>query len=265
MKSDAPGGAQQARGFPAKLLEAAAELLYPSSLYCVACGNLIDASRPYALCDTCRSEIAWHRGALPSGHEFRNGWSCVQYSGPIKNMVRDMKYHDRPSTAKNIAEIMADRAAGEDGIMSADIIVPVPMYHAKKRKRGYNQTELIAADLAQRLGIRYAPDILVKTKMTEAMSSKNSDERRLMLTDAFAVNDDAGSRAAPDAAPADAASSRVHAAHILLIDDVFTTGSTADACARTLREAGAASVDLFVFATGALALSGGFGDESGLK
>jgi ComF family protein len=235
MKTDAPG-------FLARRIEAAAELLYPSSIYCVACGNLIDASRPYALCDTCRSEIAWGRGALPSGHEFRNGWSCVSYSGPIKNMVRDMKYHDRPSTAKNIAEIMADRAAGEDGIMNADVIIPVPMYRAKKRKRGYNQTELIAADLAQRLGIAYAPDVLIKTKMTEAMSSKNSDERRLMLTDAFAVED--------------SEPSRVHAARVLLIDDVFTTGSTADACARTLCEAGAASVDLFVFATGALAVGG---------
>jgi ComF family protein len=214
---------------------AAADMLYPPAIYCVSCGNLIDSSRPYALCDRCRHEIDWRFGELPSGHEFAEGFYCAVYAGPVKRMVRDMKYRDKPYIAQYIAEAMADRAAGEPALASADIIVPVPMHAAKKRRRGYNQTELIAARLAKLMGIPCGPDILIKTMPTEAMSAKNRDERRLALSGAFeAVH--------------------VPAMKILLIDDVFTTGATADACARALALAGAPATNLFVFATGAMGI-----------
>jgi predicted amidophosphoribosyltransferase len=174
-------------------------------------------------------------------------------------MVRDMKYRDKPYIAESIAEIMAERAAGEADIMDADIIASTPMHISKKRKRGYNQAELIAAHLAKLLGIRYAPDIITKIHPTEALSTKNRDERALLLADAFDVTStnsmittsekSATHPTQPEAVQPCAANS---APRILLIDDVFTTGATADACTQALYKAGAASVDLYVFATGAV-------------
>jgi predicted amidophosphoribosyltransferase len=173
-----------------------------------------------------------------------------------------MKYRDKPHIARYIAEAMADRAAGEPEIENADIIIPVPMHAAKKRRRGYNQTELIAAHLAKLLALPYASDVLVKTMATETLSTKNRDERLLALSDAFAIAPAPNahpSAPAPDAHP-QAPASNAHPSvplrgkKILLIDDVFTTGSTADACTRTLLLAGAAAVNLFVFATGAMGL-----------
>jgi len=226
-------------------MNTAVDLLYPPSIYCVACGNLIDDTRPYAICDRCRREIDWRLGALPSGHEFSAGYYCAAYTGWVKNMVRDMKYHDKPYIAESIAEIMSERAAGETGITDADIIVPTPMYLSKRRRRGYNQAELIAARLAKLLGIRYVPDILAKTQPTEALSTKNRDERALLLADAFTATTNI-SLGVPIESPRAIVDNEIlsdtPAPRILLIDDVFTTGATADACTRALRKAGAGSV-----------------------
>lgn len=231
-------------------LSAAIDLLYPPALYCISCGNLIDRSRPYALCDRCRHETDWRFGELPSGHEFGKGFYCAVYTSPVKRLVRNMKYHDKPHIAEYIAEAMADRAAGEPDIAATDIVVPVPMHAVKKRLRGYNQTELIASHLAKLLGIAYAPDMLIKTRPTETLSTKNRDERLLALSDVFTANP------APAPYPPVPAPNPYQdaPAKILLIDDVFTTGSTADACTRALFRAGASSVTLFVFATGAMGI-----------
>jgi predicted amidophosphoribosyltransferase len=175
----------------------------------------------------------------------------------VKNIVRDMKYHDKPYIAENIAEIMADRAYGDEEIMGADLIIPTPMFAAKKRKRGYNQAELIAARLAELTGIEYAPDILVKNHQTEALSTKNRDERALLLSGAFSADGEKlcvsefYGNISQDISSLNSQPRNGKSARVLLIDDVFTTGATSNACARALYSAGAATVDLFVFATGA--------------
>jgi ComF family protein len=161
-----------------------------------------------------------------------------------------MKYHDSPYIARYIAEAMYNRAAGEPEAESADMVIPVPMYALKKRRRGYNQAELIAARLAELLGIAYTPNLLIKTKSTDALSTKNRDERFLSLANVFTVQSEHAGKPSLDAN--NSGLSPIENQNILLIDDVFTTGATADACAHALYEAGAASVTLFVFATGAL-------------
>jgi ComF family protein len=222
------------------VLSIAADMLYPPAIYCISCENLIDSSRPYAICDRCGREIDWRLGELPSNHEFAKGFYCVLYTDPVKRIVRGMKYRDKPYIAQYIAEAMADRAAGEPEIEDADLIVPVPMYAGKKRRRGYNQTELIAAHLSKLISGPCDPNIIFKTIATETLSAKNRDERLIALSDTFAVSSPTDHNSAIP-------TQYIKGKKILLLDDVFTTGSTADACSRTLLLAGAASVNLFVF------------------
>ncbi len=117
--------------------------------------------------------------------------------------------------------------------MPSSIVTCVPMHRDKLRKRGYNQAELLAKAAAKELGLPYA-DLLIKQKATASMRGSDAQTRRGLLTDSFTLAKDA--------------EDRIRDKHIILVDDVMTTGSTADVCARLLRSGGAARVDVLCFA-----------------
>jgi ComF family protein len=251
-------------------------LFFPSDVYCAACGNLIDGTRPYALCDRCVREIEWLTGDVRTcavcgkalsphrtggvcadcrewGRGFDRGLSCCVYAGRARDLVRAMKYRDAAWIARGVAEAMYDRwvqlaeggclpQAIEAGPVQPDLVVPVPMTAAKRRRRGYDQAALVARRFAQLIDAPFAGDVLVRNRDTAVMSGLGAFERRANMAGAFAIDPYARKLIeAGELAPGD----------VLLIDDVFTTGSTADACAAVLKEAGARTVTLFTFASGA--------------
>ena len=113
-------------------------------------------------------------------------------------------------------------------------MAPVPMHPHRLLARRYNQAAEIARPLARRHGLAYLPDALVRRKATPSQAGKSGSGRRRNVAGAFAVPE--GRRA------------KVAGRRILLIDDVLTTGATAEACAKALLAAGAAQVDLAVIA-----------------
>jgi predicted amidophosphoribosyltransferase len=260
-------------------------LLFPSDIYCAACGNLIDGTRPYALCDVCVREIPWHTGdtcdvcgkalaphrtggvcreCRERGRSFDAGLSCCSYTGRARLLVREMKYRDAAWIAAKLADAMYDRwlqlgraGGGQDCIQSGqpDSVLPsgfgtgpgfvvthVPMAEAKRRARGYDQAETIARRLARLIGAPFADGMLVRRRDTAVMSALGAHERRANMDGAF----EAGEYARGLIAEGDPA-----LRNVVLIDDVFTTGSTADACAAALKESGVKRVTLFTFASGA--------------
>jgi len=112
------------------------------------------------------------------------------------------------------------------------LIVPVPLHPRRRRERGFNQSELIARELARRADTSVAPDALVRRQDTAPQTGLSAASRRANVRGAFAVRQRA----------------RVSGRTVVLVDDVFTTGATAHACARALREAGAAEVRLLTMA-----------------
>ncbi|MDR1953361.1 MAG: ComF family protein [Clostridiales Family XIII bacterium] len=253
----------------------AAELIFPSNIYCIACGNVVDETRVYALCDKCMNELAWNTGKVcakcgkslendradgeatdtessgvrdelcfdcqKASHAFRKGYACVTYAGNAKEIVRSLKYRDNPYIAEKLAKIMWERIREEideetGEVFTLDLILPVPMHIMKRRKRGYDQAVLIARRLSERMEIPCDENCIIRDGETAVMSSLGRSERKLNVSDAFSM--------------ACGAAERVAGKNILLVDDVFTTGSTADACASVLYGAGAANVDIFVFAAG---------------
>jgi ComF family protein len=263
-----------------KLAKGALDLLYPPSIYCMACGNLIDASRPYTLCDACRERFAWATGRTCAkcgkrlqgdgpralcadcaddtggGHLFEKGFACVEYAD-CRAILHGFKYGGRAYYGAQIARVMYDRllygvlcdGLAEDGSgapadirapverLRVDLLLPVPMYKKKERKRGYNQADIAGRELARLLARPYAADILERTRNTSVMSGLSGEERGANVRGAFAL-----ARGKEDA---------VRGLRVMLVDDIFTTGSTIDACAETLLAAGAVSVRFIVFATGA--------------
>ena len=116
-----------------------------------------------------------------------------------------------------------------------DIIVPVPMYKAKLKQRGFCQTTLIAKNLAEFTGKPVSTDNLVRKRNTPAMSGLDEDSRKQNVKNAFGIAD----------------AEEFLGKRVLLLDDVLTTGSTADECAYQLKRAGAEKVFLAVFASAA--------------
>lgn len=244
------------------------DLIFPKDIYCVSCGRPLplqeygNSAFYTALCGDCADEIAWLCGrccakcgrplanenpgvlcrecAAGAQHFFGRAYACALYSGRSASIVRDIKYRNKAWYADTLAVMMAARylsfADPDTGeLPEYDYIANVPMSPRKRAKRGFDQSALLAAGLARRIGIPYLNGAIRRTRETAVMSALSGDERRRNLEGAFASGYDM----------------IAERPRILLVDDVYTTGSSVDACAAVLLAAGARGVDVFVFAIGA--------------
>lgn len=145
-------------------------------------------------------------------------------------MIIRHKYGLDQPMGRALAECMGEHlpVAGEH----YDLVVPVPLHPKRLRWRGFNQAALLAAEVAKRLGCKLDTTSLVRIVATPPQTAHDLETRRRNVRHAFAVR-------RPD---------RIANQRMLLVDDVMTTGATANECARTLRAAGARSVDVFTLA-----------------
>ena len=235
--------------------EKLADIIFPPDIYCIACGKPIPRGRLYSLCSRCLQEIAWANGRLcrscgklledwyPADlcgecinrkRSFDRGVTCMQYRETERKMIRDFKYRGKSYLARKLSEIIFDKIMAEG--LEFDIIIPVPMYAAKERERGYNQAALLGRYLRQRTGIPCRTDCLFRIRPTAPMNKLGLRERKRNLDGAFEVSD-AGRRILPGK-------------RVFLIDDIYTTGTTAERCSEKLKSAGAADVTAASLASG---------------
>lgn len=244
--------------FAEKLLQ----LLFPMGTYCIICGSLIDSHRPWSICDNCMKALNGGNIYIDLADEAKAGnlmshldsaSSCFVYGLHSKKLVFDLKYNKRTYLSRPISMIMAERIARDERLSplvdTLDLVVPVPLHRARMRQRGFNQAALISGDLTARLNtmregrrILHVPDCLLRERQTTSQRSVSGSERNINLEDAFRVNL--------------RRQSLIENSVILLVDDILTTGSTADHCARILKEAGAGEVHFISLATGNFYLKG---------
>lgn len=143
----------------------------------------------------------------------------------MQRAVTRIKYGNRREYVRPFAALLAERYGGELRALGADCIVPVPVHPSRLRIRGFNQAELLAVELSAHLGIPVRPEFLSRTRKTEAQKTLTPDERIRNLTSAFTA-DLQGETAGT----------------VILADDIYTTGSTVEACSRALLAAGAKRV-----------------------
>lgn len=151
-------------------------------------------------------------------------------------MVRALKYHAWTAAARDMAERMARLHWPPDVVAERAALIPVPLSAARERERGFNQAALLAQALSPRWSIPVWQDVVVRTRSTGTQTRLTPGERSANVRDAFAVPDD-------KPGPRD----RLRGLHLVLVDDVLTTGATLNACAAALFEAGARTISYVTF------------------
>jgi len=189
------------------------------------------------VCDGCGTPFEYDIGSrcaacLARPRAFDAARAACLYDETSREPILKLKHADRLDLAPLFARWLS-RAAREL-IAEADAIAPVPLHSSRLLGRRYNQAADIARPLARLTGVPYLPDALVRRRATETQGGKSGSGRRRNVQGAFQVP------------PRRAA--RVAGKRILLIDDVLTTGATAEGCARALKAAGAVRVDVAVVA-----------------
>lgn len=154
-------------------------------------------------------------------HFFVRGRSLMSYQGDVRKSLYRLKYGNKREYANCYGEEMAKYLGKWIRQQKITKIVPVPLHPARQRARGYNQAALLAESLGRQMGIPVDETLLYRTKKTAPQKVLTGMQRKQNLAGAFSVK-----RAIP-------AGER-----ILLVDDIFTTGSTVDAAAKSLRRAG---------------------------
>ncbi len=228
------------------LIDRLLNLLYPPR--CAGCGAVgvalcehCIASAPFITTRTC---LLCHRSQTDGAicYECRAQSSSLDaaaalcyYAPPIEIAIKRLKYRRGQLVAPALAAMVAERRL--PAWLRADastLLLPVPLHPARERERGFNQAALLAAALAAHLDLSCDPhpQYLRRTRHTRPQVGLNNEQRRANVAGAFAC----------DASPS------LNDAHIVLVDDVYTTGATMQDCARALREAGAARIYAFTIA-----------------
>lgn len=203
----------------------ASQLDYVHAPHCSTCGHpfygVVEGER---MCPHCE-------GLAPA---FNEGRTAVLLKGPARALVHELKYHRGLHVVADMEEIFR-RAPRVLELARGAVIVPVPLHSRKARERGYNQSALIAESLARVAENAVVRDLLRRTVDTVSQTHHDRRTRQSNLKNAFAL------------APGVTISA---AQHYLLVDDVFTTGSTLNSCAQTIRRAGGLKLDVVTFGHG---------------
>lgn len=220
---------------------------------CPICGEAIGFNE-YDMCPDCKKNTKYVRepkcgkcgrplydeeqllcsGCLKTKHEFEKGLCIFEHSGEIRKSIYDFKYGNRRENGEFYGREAARMYGRTFNHWNIDAIVSVPIHKERELKRGYNQALVFAESVAGCTGIRLEKNLLIRVKKTEPQKELTDEMRYLNLKNAFAVDE----------------ARMPGLKNILIVDDIYTTGSTVDACSAILKKAGAEKVYVLCISAG---------------
>jgi ComF family protein len=239
-------------GTSARAIAGLLDLVFPR--VCVSCEQSLGVSDDGVICARCWSRLAFlaEPQCARCGHP-TEGRAC-RFCGTLPAFVRcarsvcwvphvvgsavvhSLKYHDWTAAARGMGERMARLSWPADVVEERAALVPVPLAGVRARERGFNQAQLIAQALALRWRIPVWADVLGRTRATATQTRLTPGERSANVLGAFTVPAETGDVCA-----------RLRGRHVVLVDDVLTTGATLNACATALFDAGARTLSYVTF------------------
>jgi competence protein ComFC len=234
---------------PQVLYEVASTLMdfiYPSLPRCTLCGYPFYQNVTVQICEKCLKKFNFVTGTVCTVcgrpllsnsskicHDcfrvkryFQCGRGIGIYNGQLREYILDLKYRGRWDLAKPLGELMGEFLRIHCELFPIDFVVPVPLYPGRFAERGYNQAELLAKYLCKKAKLEMMSANLVRTRATIPQKGLNIQERINNMCGAFSL----------------LAPGKVQGKSVLLVDDIFTTGSTVNECSRVFLLAGAGRV-----------------------
>lgn len=221
------------------MLKELADIILPRE--CVVCGDRLDRYEKH-LCLHCLADLprtfTWMMPHNPMADKFNEliqrdlesyepyifASSLFFYSGEAnyRKIPQALKYHRNISIGKMFGKALGERMAAAGHLSDVDTVIPVPLHWLRAWQRGYNQAEVIAAEIAEAMHAELHTGLLYRRRNTRTQTKLDVEHKTLNVSGAFAVKEKALNKVAA-------------ARHILIVDDVFTTGATLKACYRALR------------------------------
>ena len=215
------------------------DLMFPEGITCNFCSDEIFHDKSHSLCDRCIEELPVMPGRIckicggeliaeekvcsfckNGRREFDIARAPFMYKDSVAKGIKDFKYRNRRYLAKTFAYFLAIEFYKNDFI--PDLIIPIPLHEKRYKKRGYNQSELLANELSKLIDVEVDAQSFQKIKHTEHQTNLNYEERQDNLKESFKVVD----------------KKKLKNKNILLIDDVFTTGATLNTASECLKNEG---------------------------
>lgn len=203
-------------------------LLYPQ--LCVGCDESLEVSNGAFICAACSGQLPFTQHHQLAENELTDrlagrlrlvyGGALLYYqpNSPVQRMIHALKYYQRPDIGHSLGALYGRRLSGVARLQDLDAIVPVPLHPKRQQERGYNQAERFGAGLASILGVPQRLDLLERRNFSGSQTRKKSQERLENVSNTFVAR------------PGHQLGNR----HLLLVDDVLTTGATLDLCAEAL-------------------------------
>jgi ComF family protein len=231
------------------MLNRVLNIIFPE--HCSICTNKVLEHKTAPICINCWNSILPYTGprcqkcgkplissvsttcgeCLQDQPAFTNARSFGLYDGVLKTAINLMKYHGIKRLSKPLSKLLL-----QIKIPQADAIVPVPLFEKRLKHREFNQSALLAKNIAKALGITLLLNCLVKIRDTKPQVGLNSRERKKNIRKAFEIR----------------SRELIEGKDLILIDDVFTTGATVKECSRVLKNAGAKNVFVITLAHGVI-------------
>lgn len=202
--------------YPQLCIGCLSEAVSGQELFCVECESHLHVTDLHTYApNECTSRI---EGGFP----FHFGCSMFRFygGGRVQTMIHRLKYRNETMIGTRLGQRYGALIKTQTLLADVSVVVPVPLHRHKLRSRGYNQSDYFAKGLASIMNIAWDPNLLIRSKKTQTQTDKTRGERIENMKNAFALK------------------RKKNYAHILLVDDVITTGSTIEACADTLNGLG---------------------------
>ena len=214
------------------MLDIILDLIYPP--VCGLCGKINSKS----LCKKC--EIKLNNQAVFEIDNYSQNLNkyfdehlyMFMYDGLIRSLILKYKFNDKPYLYKTFIKYLLNNEKFVEILKNYDIIVAVPLSKERKKQRGYNQSNLIAVEISKKLQIKLCNNSLKKVQNTVKQSTLNKQERKQNIQGAYMLKN----------------AKNLYKKNVLIIDDIYTTGSTVNECSKELSKAGTKKIGILTIA-----------------